>query len=189
LPFQLFKGYAYEGGITVPTIVRYPAGLGAGRIVPLPAHVTDIAPTLLQLAGVGHPDQAEGHKVAPLQGRSLLPWLRGQTPSEAPRFDKGWELFGQKAYRQGDWKIVYSVPPFGPGDWQLFNLRTDRAEQANLALQHPEKVAELKTAYAAYAHRNGVLNVPRLAERIAERYSSTAYFDSLRKADDIGLVP
>ena len=73
--------------------------------------------------------------------------------------------------------------PFGPGDWQLFNLSNDRAEQRNLATQHPDKLAELKAAYAAYVHRNGVQEVPRLAERIAERYSSLNYFEALTAAD------
>jgi hypothetical protein len=74
---------------------------------------------------------------------------------------------------------VYSVPPFGPGDWQLFNLKVDRAEQNNLASQHPEKVTELKAAYANYVKLNGVQEVLQLAEKIGQRYGSQAYFDSL----------
>ncbi len=179
LPFNLFKGYSYEGGTTVPTIVRFPAHLGQGAVSAASGHVTDIAPTLLSLSGVAYPRQFAGRELPALQGESLLPLLSGQRAVAHERFDKGWELFGQKAYRQGDWKIVWSAPPFGPGDWQLFNLKNDRAEQRNLAAQHPDKLAELKAAYAAYAHRNGVLDVPRLAERIAERYSPLSYFDHL----------
>lgn len=187
LPFSLFKGYSHEGGTTVPTIVRYPSALSKGRqtggVLGVPGHVTDIAPTLLQLAGVAYPQKVGDLPAPTLQGRSLLPVLSGQATDLGERFDKGWELFGQKAYRQGDWKIVYSVPPFGPGDWQLFNLSNDRAEQRDLAAQHPDKLAELKAAYAAYVHRNGVQEVPRLAERIAERYSSLNYFEALKAAD------
>lgn len=187
LPFSLFKGYSHEGGTTVPAIVRFPSALTkgkqAGGVSRVPGHVTDIAPTLLQLAGVAYPQKVGDLVSPPLQGRSLLPVLSGQANDLGGRFDKGWELFGQKAYRQGDWKIVYSVPPFGPGDWQLFNLGNDRAEQRNLAAQHPDKLAELKAAYAAYVHRNGVQEVPRLAERIAERYSSLNYFEALKAAD------
>lgn len=179
LPFNLFKGYSYEGGTTVPMIVRFPAHLGGGQVSAASGHVTDIAPTLLELAGARYPDRFDGHEVASLQGQSLLPFLTGKQALVHKRFDKGWELFGQKAYRQGDWKIVYSVPPFGPGDWQLFNLKVDRAEQNNLASQHPEKVAELKAAYANYVKLNGVQEVPQLAEKIGQRYGSQAYFDSL----------
>lgn len=182
LPFNMFKGYSFEGGTTVPFIVRWPEHLGKGKVLTAPAHVTDIAPTLLALAGVRYPSQFEGHDVAAAQGTSLLPFLSGKQASAHERFDKGWELFGQKAYRQGDWKIVYSIPPYGPGDWQLFNLKVDRAEQNNLAAQHPEKLSELKAAYAAYVHRNGVLEVPHLAERIAGERGSQAYFENLEAA-------
>lgn len=184
LPFSAFKGFSQEGGTTVPTIVRWPASRGqAGQVSAVPGHVTDIAPTLLQLAGASYPNQVQGRDVAPLQGRSLLPVLSGQQTERGERFDKGWELFGRKAYRQGDWKIVYGIAPFGNGAWQLYNLRTDRAEQVDLAAQHPEKLAELQAGYAAYVHRNGVQEVPRLAERIAERYSSGGYFEALKAAD------
>lgn len=179
LPFNLFKGYSFEGGITVPAIVRYPQHLSGGAVTRVPGHVTDIAPTLLQLAGAAYPKQFEGHAVADLQGQSLLPILKGRATTSRPRFEKGWELFGQKAYRQGDWKIVYSVPPFGPGDWQLFNLKTDHAEQHDLAKQQPKKLAELKAAYARYSSANGVQEVPQLAERIGARYSTQGYFDHL----------
>ncbi|TDP88026.1 arylsulfatase [Aquabacterium commune] len=193
LPYSLFKGYSREGGTTVPTIVRYPSALAKGKqprgavggVSRVPGHVTDIAPTLLQLAGVAYPEKLGQQPAPALQGRSLLPVLSGQVTELSERFDKGWELFGQKAYRQGDWKVVYSVPPFGTGDWQLYNLKNDRAEQRDLAAQHPEKLAELKAAYAAYVHRNGVQEVPRLAERIAERYSSLNYFQALTAADAV----
>jgi arylsulfatase A-like enzyme len=179
LPFNLFKGYSYEGGTTVPAIIRYPSHLGRGSVSAAPGHVTDIAPTLLQLAGASYPSTFEGHDVPRLQGESLLPLLSGKQAAIHERFDKGWELFGHKAYRQGDWKILYEVAPYGPGDWQLFNLKVDRAEQHNLAGQHPEKLAELKAAYAAYVHRNGVLEVPKLAERIGQRYGNRGYFEGL----------
>lgn len=179
LPFNLFKGFSNEGGITVPTIVRFPARPGGGRVSHVPAHVTDVAPTLLDLAGVSHPGRFDGKEIAALQGRSLVPFLSGRQPVVHERFDKGWELFGRKAYRQGDWKIVYAAPPYGTGGWQLFNLKIDRAEQFDLGRQHPGKLAELQAAYAAYAHRNGVVDVPGLAERIGQRYTPEAYFESL----------
>ena len=179
LPFNMFKGYSYEGGTTVPAIIRYPAHLGAGQVSTASGHVTDVAPTLLQLAGVSYPGSRDGHDLAPLQGVSLLPFLSGRQSTVHDRFDKGWELFGQKAYRQGEWKIVYSVPPYGPGRWQLFNLKTDRAEQHDVAGQYPQRLAELKAAYAAYVHRNGVQEVPQLAERISQRYGSSKYYETL----------
>jgi arylsulfatase A-like enzyme len=183
LPFNLFKAHSFEGGTTVPTIVRFPSHLAKGAVSAAPGHVTDIAPTLLALAGVNYPKQFAGRDLPALEGASLLPLLSGQSAVIHGRFDQGWELFGRKAYRQGDWKIVQSAAPFGTGDWQLFNLKSDRAEQQDLAAQHPEKLTQLKAAYAAYAQRNGVLDVPRLAERITERYSPLSYFEGLIKDD------
>jgi len=180
LPFNLFKGYSYEGGTTVPTIVRFPANLGRGRISTAPGHVTDLAPTLIELAGGTYPARFDGHEVANLQGQSLLPFLSGRTQSIHERFDKGWELFGQKAYREGNWKIVYSVPPFGPGDWQLFDLTNDRAEQHDLSAAQPERFAQLKAAYQRYSELNGVQEVPDLAQKISTRYRTGGYFDALK---------
>lgn len=180
LPFSLFKGYSTEGGTTVPTIVRYPAHLGQGAVSAAPGHVTDIAPTLLSLAKASYPKEFQGRPTPDLQGSSLLPLLSGQQQNIHQRFEEGWELFGRKAYRQGDWKIVYVESPLGAGRWQLFNLANDRAEQRDLAPQHPDKLAELRTAYAVYSHRNGVQEVPQLAERIGQQYNSNAYFDSLQ---------
>ena len=181
LPFNLFKGFAYEGGTTVPAIVRFPAHLAQGAVTAAPAHVTDIAPTVLALAGVTQPKQFGGRNVAALQGRSLLPLLQGQQANVHPSFDQGWELFGSKAYRKGDWKIVQTASPLGTGGWQLFNLKLDRAEQVDLATQHPDKVAELTAGYEAYARANGVLDVPNLSARVLQRYSPLAYFDNLKE--------
>lgn len=182
-PFRVFKAYSYEGATRVPAIVRYPGHLGRGQISGAPAHVVDIAPTVLELAGIAYPDRFEGREAPPLQGQSLVALFKGGTAAARPVFEQGWELSGQKAYRRGDWKAVYSVPPYGTGDWQLFDLATDPAEQHDLADKHPDKLAELKAAYAAYSRRNGVVEVPRLAERIGERYTSRFYFDALGLID------
>ncbi|WP_085315700.1 arylsulfatase [Derxia lacustris] len=179
LPFSLFKGYSREGGTTVPAIVRYPARPGGGAISAAPGHVTDIAPTLLELAGARYPAQYAGHAVPPLQGASLLPFLAGKAPAIHPTFQQGWELFGQKAWREGDWKIVFSAPPFGPADWQLFDLKTDRAEQHDVAAANPEVLVRLKDGYRRYSESNGVIEVPDLARRVGERYGINGYFQSL----------
>ncbi|WP_290867094.1 arylsulfatase [Aquabacterium sp.] len=183
LPFSAFKGYSQEGGTTVPAIVRFPSKPAGGQISAVPGHVTDLAPTILQLAGVRYPERVGDVPAPALQGRSLLPLLSGQQDARGERFDKGWELFGRKAYRQGDWKIVYGVQPFGTGQWQLFNLKNDRAEQQDLAAQHPEKLAELLKGYGAYVQENGVQEIPGLSERIARSYGSQSYFEQLIKAD------
>ena len=181
LPHSLFKGHSYEGGISVPAIVRAPASLGAqaGRLSAAPGHVTDIVPTLLELAGVQHPAQTAGSALAPLQGASMVPLLQGRSPAIRVHFEQGWELFGRKAYREGRWKIVYGAPPLGTGDWQLFDLQRDPGEQHDLARAQPRRLAQLKAGYQRYVQANGVVEVPGLAERIGERYSPLGHFESL----------
>ena len=67
----------------------------------------DIAPTLYELAGAQNASNIPGSKVAPLEGKSLVPLLAGSVASPRSETDwVGWELFGNRAVRQGDWKIL-----------------------------------------------------------------------------------
>jgi arylsulfatase A-like enzyme len=161
-PLRLYKTFVYEGGISVPAIVSGP-GVAKGAILHAPAHVTDVAPTLLALAGAS-PQIATGMH-AP-QGRAMLEWLAGRSQRLHPLDHAfGWELGGRKAIRQGDWKLVQSNAPWGSGDWELYDLATDRAEQKNLVNLHPQKMQELLAAWREYAATNGVVEIEGLASR------------------------
>ncbi|WP_284620262.1 arylsulfatase [Aquabacterium humicola] len=179
-PFNLYKSFMYEGGISVPAIVWAPAqGVVAQRRTQV-GHVMDIAPTLYELAGASHPatkDPAAG--VLPVKGRSLLAYLQGKVSSAyAPGEAIGWELGGRKALRKGDWKIVYANAPWGKGAWELYNLAEDRTEQNDLAATQPAKLAELLADWRRYVAENGVLEIPGLATRPG--YSNGAkYYDDL----------
>lgn len=157
-PFRLWKGFPTEGGIRVPAIARFgPAGRrGTSDGV---VSVKDVAPTLLKLAGVRHPGtRVAGSEVAPLEGRSLAPFLRGESPTvHGSGFSMGFELFGRRALRQGDFKIVWLFEPYGPGRWELYDLAADPLESNDLAAREPAKLAELVRAWDAYAARNGVV--------------------------------
>ncbi|MEK6257872.1 MAG: arylsulfatase [Planctomycetota bacterium] len=159
VPFRFFKAYVSEGGIRSPLIV---AGAGVkhkGTVSHALLHVTDLVPTLLELAGAEHPSRKEGSKLAPVQGKSLGPLLAGS--AEAVRTEQdwlGWELFGNRAIRQGDWKLVSLLPGAGgTGDWQLFNLREDPSELHDLSKQHPEKREAMLKLWDEYAMTNGVV--------------------------------
>lgn len=140
-PFRQFKGFTGEGGISSPTLIKLPRGQGAGRQLPVLASVFDLAPTLLELAGVGDPgSQYQGRTVAPLEGRSLLPLLRGETArthAEDELF--AGEVYNHRYVRRGPWKITRAdATPFAGGltanqDWQLFNVEQDRGETQVLA--------------------------------------------------------
>ena len=78
-PLRSGKGYAYEGGIRVPMIMRWPAGLKGARSIDELVHFTDWLPTLLRITGIERPDGP------PLDGLDIWPLLQGEAPREAPR--------------------------------------------------------------------------------------------------------
>jgi arylsulfatase len=158
-PFRLWKGQLAEGGTRSPLIVSGPGVKGAGGWnKEAVLHVMDIAPTVLELAGIQHPSTYKGREIAPVQGKSWVGMLEGKTPSPRTSDDwLGWELFGNRAIRQGDWKISWLYEPFGSEDWQLFNLAEDLGEQYDLSDKFPEKRAELIALWDEYVKTNGVI--------------------------------
>jgi arylsulfatase len=144
------------------------------------AHVTDIAPTLFELAGTRHPG-------IEYQGKPVLPLLQGREQL-VHGADKaiGWELGGRKALRKGDWKIVSANQPWGTGEWELFNIAQDRSESRNLAAANPQKLGELLVAWRDYVRETGTLEIPNLANRPG--YSNGAkYYEDLKY--EATLVP
>jgi len=155
-PHDKFKFLGSEGGIRVPFIMAG-AGLGDGGRVDARAFVTDVAPTLLALAGGG--PEPEGAK--PMTGRSLLPLLRGETsavygPDDAIVI----EVSGNAAVIKGDYKLTRNQLPHGDARWRLYDLSKDPGETTDLSASFPEIYDDLSTEYAAYSKRVGVLEVP-----------------------------
>jgi arylsulfatase len=158
-PFRLFKGFVAEGGTRSPLIVSGPGVEGAGGLnTDAILHVMDIAPTLLELAGVEHPATFSGRDIVPMQGKSWAQMMAGeeQSPREAGDW-LGWELFGNRAIRQGDWKISWLYEPYGIWDWQLYNLAADPGEQHDLSEQFPEEKTRLIARWDEYVEMNGVI--------------------------------
>ena len=160
-PSRMFKAFTSEGGIKAPMLVKLPGKMeNAGRMNHSFFHVRDIMPTILDLADVAHTEQFNGRKVKPMQGRSVLDLFEGNigTPyAEANQV--GYELFGQKAYFVGDWKILWMPKPFGLGEWELFNLKQDPAELIDLSKQHPDKRKEMIALWETYKRENKVLDI------------------------------
>jgi arylsulfatase len=158
-PFRLYKGFVTEGGTRSPLIVSGPGVQGAGGLNTIDfLHVMDITPTLLELAGVEHPATFQGRDILPMQGKSWSPVLAGEVQStRGPDDWLGFELFGNRAIRQGDWKISWHYQPFGTWDWQLFNLDADPGEQYDLSEKFPEKRADLIALWDEYVEMNGVI--------------------------------
>ncbi len=158
-PFWMFKGALNEGGIRAPLIVVEPKHTRANAINSQALlHVQDIAPTLLDLAGIPQPRSFEGKDVLPMQGVSWKPTLEGA--ADSPRGTDEWiafEFWGMRAVRKGPWKLLWMHKPIGNDAWSLFNLDHDLGEQKDLAAANPEIVAELVRHWEEYADRNKVI--------------------------------
>lgn len=139
-PFRLYKIWNHEGGVSTPLIARWPAGVrDPGGLRHAPAHLVDLAPTFLELAGVTPPKAFNGDSRPPLPGRSLVPVLKSDVnPRRPPIFFKH---EGRSGLRDGDWKIVRKETP--EALWELYNLVDDRTETRNLAAEHPERLKTL----------------------------------------------
>jgi len=159
-PSRMFKGFTSEGGIRAPLIVKLPGTMSnAGLMSHEFIHVRDIVPTILDIADVSHPEEFEGRAVHPLQGQSLLEYFSGEKETPyAGAAQVGYELFGLKAYFDGNWKILRMPPPFASGEWELYNLAEDPSEMHDLSSEYPEKVEEMVKRWEQYKEDNSVLD-------------------------------
>ena len=125
-------------------------------------YVTDIAPTILELTGVSAPAQRYGGRpVEPMIGRNLLPLLRGSVDRVYSEQDAvGYELAGNAALFQGDYKIVLNRGPVGDNQWYLYNIVTDPGETNDLSAAMPQRLQRMLGLYQQYVVDNAVLPVP-----------------------------
>lgn len=161
-PLSTYKFYAGEGGIRTPMFIAGPHINQAAQISHSLTHVTDIAPTLLGLAGVATPTGLyQGKTVESIAGRSLLPLLTGQTSAvRGPQEALGYELSGNLAVFKGTLKLSKNLSPLGDGQWHLYDLAQDPGETTDLQSTMPDAFAALQADYARYAQEHGVLPMP-----------------------------
>jgi arylsulfatase len=151
-PFRLYKRWVHEGGIATPLVVHWPKGeLHAGGVAHALFQLTDVLPTILDATGATGPA---------LEGRSMLPALRGESQDPHPLF---WEHTGNCAVRVGDWKLVRS---FGD-DWELYSMALDRTELRDVAHERPRLVRELASLWDDWAERAEVIPWQRILDRYA----------------------
>jgi arylsulfatase len=165
-PSWRFKAFETEGGTRV---VSFLTGPGIRRGVGTPfTSVMDVVPTFLDLAGVAPPKGSfDGRTVKPIRGQSWARWLGGRADRVyAPDKPIGGELFGGRALRQGDWKLLDR----GDGQWHLFNIARDPGETQDLSAGEPKRKAALLEAWEGYAGQVGVV-LPEGPQRIVTRPS------------------
>ncbi|MDR1865386.1 MAG: arylsulfatase [Bacteroidales bacterium] len=159
-PLRNYKGKPYEGGVSSPFIAWFPKKIKAGVTTDGVGHIIDLAPTFYELAGAQYPETFSGAPVHPLPGKSLLPVLTGKADRAERTEPLFWERAGNKAVRSGKWKLVSIYPE---NRYELYDLETDRAENHDVAAQHPETVERLKNEYAQWAAKNDVTDFSILA--------------------------
>lgn len=158
-PFRLYKQNQHEGGISSPLIVHWPDGLKtkSGEITDQPAHLIDVAATLLELSGAEYPTKIGERDIDPLEGKSMLPIFKGKHREihESLYF----HFSTDRALREGPWKLVSAKR----GRWELYNLDDDRTETNDLAAEMPERVQAMAERWLKIAKEKDRLTKKQLA--------------------------
>ncbi len=138
-PFRRHKTWVHEGGISTPLVVHWPKGISAkGELRHTPAHMIDIVPTILEVAGIEKPTTWNDVSIPPAPGKSLVSSFKEDVTID--RDSLWWLHEDNRAIRQGNWKLVAA----NGEPWELYDLSTDRAESDNLANKYPERVQQLE---------------------------------------------
>ena len=161
-PLYTYKFWSGEGGIRTPMLMAGPGVRHANRVEGALTHVTDITPTLLEMAQVpAHGGTYKGAPVEPIVGRSLLPLLQANaTAVRGPGQVLGYELSGNAALFKDHLKLVRNIAPLGDGQWHLYDLRSDPGETQDLRDALPQEFATMQTDFAAWSQANQVLDIP-----------------------------
>lgn len=169
-PLKRYKHWVHEGGISTPLIVYWQKNINP-KLVHQYGFLPDIMATFMELADAKYPDEYKGNKIYPLQGKSLVPLLKGKDEPihTEPIF---WEHEGNKAVRLGNYKLVMAYDAKNPEKWELYDIQKDRTEMHNLADKYPEKVKEMKKMWEQWAKRSMVEpweNIVKLERKKANR--------------------
>ncbi len=149
-PFRLYKHYTQEGGISSPFIACWPKFIAAERkVTEQIGHETDLMPTFLAVAGAHYPTSIAAGPTPPLVGESLVPVFEGKQRSRGPIF---WEHEGNRAVRDGKWKLVSRYPI----EWKLYDMEADRTELHDLSDKEPARLQQMTAMYDAWAKKIGV---------------------------------
>ena len=161
-PLSFYKFFNGEGGMRVPLVIAGPA-VSSGLTLPGQANkprpiseaftfVTDLVPTMLSIASA--------EPIAMAEGKSLIPIISGAVDRVRNDADTvGFELGGNMAFFQSDYKLIRNRGPVGDNEWHLYNIQQDPTESTDLRAELPERFAAMKAGYEQYALDHGVLEM------------------------------
>ncbi|KAK6844386.1 hypothetical protein PG990_002757 [Apiospora arundinis] len=128
---------------------------------------------MLELAGATHPAPLfKGREVVPMRGRSWVPFLKGEGGGGGEKVHPedqiatGWELFGRRAIRRGDYKAIFLPAPQGSDEWELFDIPNDPGENDNLAEKLPQVLQGLLEDWAKYVQDTGMYDIDMTREML-----------------------
>jgi len=164
-PFRFFKHWEYEGGTATPFIAYGPTLVKPGKTSAQPAHIIDLMATCLELASAKYPTSFKGKEIKKTTGVSLVPLFKGLTwkGHQALFF----EHEGNRAVRQGDWKLVSNYPD---NQWHLYHMPTDRIEMKDQVNNQVAKVNELIALYNDWALKADVIPFEKLITKKGEGF-------------------
>lgn len=156
-PFREYKHFVHEGGISTPLIAYWPSKIKkTGLIIPQTGHIIDLMPTIMDIAHAAYPKTYNGVELHTLTGISLLPAIvSGKITKRGPLY---FEHEANRAVIEDEWKLVSTStnkPPY-KGEWELYNLKTDRSEMNNLIKKYPKKAMSMGNDWEKWAQENNV---------------------------------
>ncbi|WP_292765769.1 arylsulfatase [Microbacterium sp. UBA3486] len=197
-PYQWTKQVAsHYGGTRNGTIVHWPSAIeGSGEVRHQWHHVIDLAPTVLDVAGLAEPHTVNGVTQIPMHGVSMAYSFNAPDADER-HVTQYFELMGNRGiYHKGwtaqtkhrtPWDVVSKAPDFSADVWELYDTSVDWTQSDNLASTHPEKLAEMQQMFLIEAARH---NVFPLDDRAAERMNpAIAGRPTLVTGDRLRLYP
>lgn len=169
-PFRYYKQNQFEGGISSPAILHWPAGLEqkSGAVIDTPAHLVDVLPTFAELAGAKVPTTFPDREPTPLAGISLAPIIAGGEIKARPPIHL---LFSSdRGLRDGEWKLV----SFQSQPWELYHMPDDRTELHDVAAQQPDIVQHMVKQWHDMAenllHANAKERAPVATEATEQKH-------------------